>query len=162
MLRRREFIQRAAVAATLLGIPLSRAEALGQITVENPPMPSSDLYTSDPARYWAEMRRQWLLASDYINLNCGSVGCSPLPVLRAMIEHILTAEEFREPAYPWFGYDENDHLKRNRHEARRRSADERPGTRERIFALGRESGPVRRQDKQGKHTQTSSFGGRSC
>lgn len=111
MLRRREFIQRAAIAATLLGIPLSRAEALTQITVENPPMPPSDLYTSDPARYWAEMRRQWLLASDHVNLNCGSVGCSPLPVLRAMIEHILTAEEFREPAYPWFGYDENDRLK---------------------------------------------------
>jgi isopenicillin-N epimerase len=32
-------------------------------------------------------------------------------VLRAMIEHILSAEEFREPAYPWFGYDENERLK---------------------------------------------------
>lgn len=112
MLRRREFIQRAAVLATLLGVPLPRAEALDEIVVDNPPMPPSDLCASDPARYWAEMRRQWLLASDHVNLNCGSVGCTPLPVLRAMIEHILSAEEFREPAYPWFGYDENDHTKK--------------------------------------------------
>jgi isopenicillin-N epimerase len=111
MLRRREFIQRAAIAATLLGMPLAQAEALGEITVENPPMPPSSLFASDPARYWGEMRRQWLLASDRVNLNCGSVGCTPLPVLRAMIEHILSAEEYREAAYPWFGYDENDHIK---------------------------------------------------
>ncbi len=111
MLRRREFIQRAAIAATLLDMPLARAEALGEITVENPPMPPSDLFTTDPARYWGEMRRQWLLASDRVNLNCGSVGCTPLPVLRAMIEHILSAEEYREAPYPWFGYDENDHIK---------------------------------------------------
>lgn len=112
MLRRREFIQRAAITATLLGMPLARAEkVLGEIVVDNPPMPPSDLFAADPARYWAEMRRQWLLASDRVNLNCGSVGCVPLPILRAMIEHILSAEEFREAAYPWFGYDENDHLK---------------------------------------------------
>jgi isopenicillin-N epimerase len=112
MLRRREFIQRTAILATLLNVSLPRAEALNEIVVDNPPMPPSDLYTSDPARYWAEMRRQWLLASDHVNLNCGSVGCTPLPVLRAMIEHILSAEEYREPAYPWFGYDENDHIKK--------------------------------------------------
>lgn len=112
MLRRREFIQRAAVAATLLGMPLARAEKiLGQITVENPPMPPADLFVSDQERYWAQMRRQWLLASDHVNLNCGSVGCVPLPVLRAMIEHILQGEEFREAPYPWFGYDENERLK---------------------------------------------------
>ncbi|MGH9728542.1 MAG: aminotransferase class V-fold PLP-dependent enzyme [Candidatus Acidiferrales bacterium] len=111
MLRRREFIQRAAVAAALLGVPITRAEqAFAQTTVENPPLPSSDLFSTDPARYWAELRRQWLLASDRVDLNCGSVGCTPLPVLRAMIDHILSAEEFREPAYPWFGYDENEHL----------------------------------------------------
>jgi len=68
------------------------------------------LLESDPERYWAELRRQWLLAEDHMNLNCGSVGCSPLPVLRAMIDHILYAEEYREPAYPWFGYEENSRL----------------------------------------------------
>ena len=56
------------------------------------------------------MRRQWLLAPERINLNCGSIGCTPLPVLRATIEHMLAAEEFREPAYPWFGYEENTRI----------------------------------------------------
>src|SRR5713101_6196247 len=109
MLDRREFFQRSAVAAALFGLPLARAEeAFGQ---EAPRLPARELYTTDPDRYWAELRRQWLLAADRINLNCGSVGCTPLPVLRAMIDHLLSAEEFREPAYPWFGYEENTRLR---------------------------------------------------
>lgn len=108
MLHRREFIRRAAVAATLLGVPVARAEQV--LCDPAPPLPSKDLLTTDPPRYWTELRRQWLLASDHINLNCGSVGCTPLPVLRVMIDHILSAEEFREPAYPWFGYEENTRL----------------------------------------------------
>ncbi|MBI3668179.1 MAG: aminotransferase class V-fold PLP-dependent enzyme [Acidobacteria bacterium] len=109
MLRRREFIRRAAVAAALLGLPLARAE---QLFAQDPPaLPPRDLYGTDPDRYWAELRRQWLLAADRINLNCGSVGCTPLPVLRAMIDHLLSAEEFREAPYPWFGYEENTRLR---------------------------------------------------
>ncbi len=108
MLHRREFIRRAAVAATLLGVPVARAEQI--LSEQAPPLPAKDLLSSDPARYWSALRRQWLLASDRINLNCGSVGCTPLPILRAMIDHVLYAEEFRETPYPWFGYDENPHL----------------------------------------------------
>lgn len=109
MLRRREFMQRAAIGAALLGIPLARAEQF--LAQEAPPLPPRELYATDPERYWAELRRQWLLAEDRINLNCGSVGCTPLPVLRAMIEHILSAEEFREAPFPWFGYEENTRLR---------------------------------------------------
>jgi isopenicillin-N epimerase len=108
MLQRREFIRRAAVAATLFGLPLARAEQI--FARQGPPLPPATLLESDPERYWAELRRQWLLAADHINLNCGSVGCTPLPVLRAMIDHTLYAEEYREPAYPWFGYEENTRL----------------------------------------------------
>src|SRR5438445_370000 len=109
MLDRREFAQRSAVAAALFGIPLLAAErAFGQ---EAPRLPADKLYGSDPQRYWAELRRQWLPASEHINLNCGSVGCTPLPVLRATIDHLLSAEAFREPAYPWFGYEENRRLR---------------------------------------------------
>lgn len=74
MLRRREFIQRAAVAAALFGIPLARAEQLFSQAAS--PLPPRELYATDPERYWAELRRQWLLAADRINLNCGSVGCT--------------------------------------------------------------------------------------
>lgn len=114
MLPRREFIRRAAVAATLLGVPLARAEQF--LSGQSAPLPPRALLSSDPNRYWAELRRQWLLAPDHINLNCGSVGCVPLPVLRAMIDHILYVEEFREPEYPWFGYEESPRL-REVHEA---------------------------------------------
>ncbi len=108
-LRRREFLQRAAVAAAVFGLPLARAEQL--FAQEAPAMPLRSLYEQDPERYWGLLRRQWLLAADRINLNCGSVGCTPLPVLRAMIDHLLSAEEFREAAYPWFGYEENTRLR---------------------------------------------------
>src|SRR5262249_55412943 len=109
MLDRREFCQRGAVAAALFGLPLARAEEV--FGPEAPRLPAGTLYATDPDRYWAELRRQWLLAADRINLNCGSVGCTPLPVLRAMIDHLLSAEAFREPGYPWFGYEENRHLR---------------------------------------------------
>src|SRR6516164_8512489 len=106
---RREFLQRSAVAAAMLGIPLARAEAA--FGPEAPRLPAAGLFASDPERYWAELRRQWLLAADHINLNCGSVGCTPLPVLRAMVDHLLAAESFREPDYPWFGYEESPRLR---------------------------------------------------
>jgi selenocysteine lyase/cysteine desulfurase len=109
MLDRREFFQRTAVASAVFGLPLAQAEELfGQ---ETPRLPPRDLYATDSERYWAELRRQWLLAADRINLNCGSVGCTPLPVLRAMIDHLLSSEAFREPGYPWFGYEENPRLR---------------------------------------------------
>jgi isopenicillin-N epimerase len=106
---RREFFQRAAVGAAFFGVPLASAERV--FGEEAPPLPPPQLRVTDPDRYWAELRRQWLLAPDHINLNCGSVGCSPLPVLNAVIDHLLAAEAFREPAYPWFGYEENARLR---------------------------------------------------
>jgi selenocysteine lyase/cysteine desulfurase len=106
---RREFLRRAAVGAAAFGLPQARAQrVLGR---EAPPLPPHGLLATDPDRYWAELRRQWLLAPDHVNLNCGSVGCSPLPVLNAVIDHLLAAEAFREPAYPWFGYEENPRLR---------------------------------------------------
>lgn len=93
----------------LLGLPLAQAEAV--FAQDAPAMPNKALLDSDPDRYWAQLRRQWLLAADRVNLNCGSVGCTPLPVLRAMIDHILDAETYREAPYPWFGYEENTRLR---------------------------------------------------
>src|SRR5437870_5564496 len=106
---RRVFLQRAAAGAAAFGLPLAFAErAFGR---EAPALPPAKLFSADPNRYWAELRRQWLLAADHVNLNCGSVGCTPLPVLNAMIDHLLCAEAFREPGYPWFGYEEGPRLR---------------------------------------------------
>src|SRR5438309_1385829 len=112
MLGRRQFTQRAADGAALFGLPLPVAERV--FGAEAEPMPSLTLLEKDPDRFWAELRRQWLLAADRINLNCGSVGCTPVPVLRAMIDHLLAVESFREPEYPWFGYEENALLRKLR------------------------------------------------
>jgi isopenicillin-N epimerase len=106
---RRELFQRAAVGAAFFGLSPARAERA--FAHEAPGLPPPTLLDTNPDRYWADLRRQWLLAPDHINLNCGSVGCSPLPVLNAVIDHLLSAEEFREPAYPWFGYEENPKLR---------------------------------------------------
>jgi selenocysteine lyase/cysteine desulfurase len=104
MLNRRGFLKHAGVGTALLGLPPSAGE---QVFGEEPrPLPSDQLFAADQAQYWTELRRQWLLAPDRINLNCGSLGCSPLPVLRAVIDHLLSAESYREPGYPWFGYEE--------------------------------------------------------
>src|SRR5262245_19880481 len=106
---RRELFRRAAVGAALFGLPAAWTERA--FAAEAPRVPPSTLLDTDPERYWAELRRQWLLAPDHVNLNCGSVGCSPLPVLNAVIDHLISAEAFREPAYPWFGYEENPRLR---------------------------------------------------
>src|SRR5437867_1272870 len=105
MPNRRQFLQRAAVGAAAFGLPLARAESA--FGAEAPRLPALELFATDPDRFWAELRRQWLLAADHINLNCGSAGCTPLPVLRAMIDHLFASEAFRDPGYPWFGYEEN-------------------------------------------------------
>jgi isopenicillin-N epimerase len=108
MLERREFLQRAAAAAALIGLPLPQLEK--QFCQQAPPLPSSDLYQTNEEAYWAQLRPQWLLAKGRIDLNCGSVGCTPLPVLHAMIDNVLHDEEFVDPYYPWFGYEENPPL----------------------------------------------------
>lgn len=94
---------------TLLGLPLD--QALEAFSGEGVALPAESLFAAAPERYWAELRRQWLLAEDRVNLNCGSLGCSPLPVLRATIEHLLAAERYDAPDYPWFGYEEKPVLR---------------------------------------------------
>lgn len=111
MFERREFLRRSAVAAAVFGLPRAKAEQYFDSDTAGPAMPPRELLDTDAERYWAELRRQWLLAADRVNLNCGSVGCTPLPVLRAMIDHILYAESYREQPYPWFGYEENTRLR---------------------------------------------------
>ena len=114
MIQRRDFLSgsaRGAVAAALFGLPAAKAEQYFGQEGAGPALPARALLDTDPERYWAELRRQWLLAADRVNLNCGSVGCSPLPVLRATIDHILSAESYREGPYPWFGYEENTRLR---------------------------------------------------
>lgn len=113
MALRREFLQYAAFAAATAGVSVARA-AEAFAADADPAMPARALLDTDAERYWAELRRQWLLAPDRANLNCGMLGCTPLPVLRAMIEHLRASESFREEDLPRFGFEENVHLQRVR------------------------------------------------
>ncbi len=69
-MQRRDFLRSAAIAAAAFGIPVARAEQA--FSMDAPSLPSDNLFLSDPEKYWTELRRQWLLAPDRINLNCGS------------------------------------------------------------------------------------------
>src|SRR5262249_484180 len=91
------------------GLPLARAERV--VGEEPPPLPRPQLLDSDPDRYWAELRRQWLLAPDRINLNCGSGGCSPLPGLPAGLGPPLARRADRGPGYPRVGQEEKGRVR---------------------------------------------------
>jgi selenocysteine lyase/cysteine desulfurase len=121
MLDRREFLTRAALGA--LAAPAVARESIASPSPPAPaeiervmspdavPLPPQSLHDTDPEQYWAQLRHQWLLAPDRIHLNCGAMGCSPRPVLRALIAHILEAEAYRDSSYPWHGYEINDRLR---------------------------------------------------
>jgi isopenicillin-N epimerase len=112
MITRRDFVQSAALSAAYLGLPLHTAE---QVMADvPPPVPRRELLGQDPDSYWSQLRRQWLLTPGQINLNCGSVGCTPVPVLRATIDHLLSCERFQELGYPWFGYEEKSIIRQLR------------------------------------------------
>ena len=58
-------------------------------------------------RYWAELRKQFLIPADEIYLNNGTVGSSPAPVLRAVFEGYESTERLDETDpedYPIWGY----------------------------------------------------------
>jgi selenocysteine lyase/cysteine desulfurase len=70
-------------------------------------LPSTDLYTSDPNTYWAQIRQQFLIPDDEVYLNNGTVGSSPAPVLRAIFDAYSTTERMdqQDPEdYPIWGY----------------------------------------------------------
>jgi hypothetical protein len=80
MQSRRELFRRAAVGEVFVGLFPARADRALHDALR---LPQPELLDTDPDRYWAELRRQWLLAVDHVNLDCGPVGCSRLPVLNA-------------------------------------------------------------------------------
>jgi len=72
-----------------------------------PALPSRSLLDQNEDTFWAEMRRQFIIPEDEIYLNNGTVGSSPLPVLRAIFEGYNTTEKMdqQDPEdYPIWGY----------------------------------------------------------
>ena len=104
MLDRRHFLSTAAagVAASLA----FRGDLLAQIE-KAPPLPDRSLLDTNEDAFWAEMRRQFLIPEDEVYLNNGTVGSSPVPVLRAIFDGYTASEKLNEQEpedYPIWGY----------------------------------------------------------
>jgi isopenicillin-N epimerase len=104
VLDRRHFLATTTgVAATLA----FRNSLLAQIEKAPAHLPDPSLYRNNEDVYWAELRRQFLIPEDEVYLNNGTVGSSPAPVLRAIVDGYSTTEKMdqQDPEdYPIWGY----------------------------------------------------------
>jgi selenocysteine lyase/cysteine desulfurase len=107
MVDRRGFLSSfAGLAGTAGASSLTRAwPAL--LEQEAPKLPNSALYSSDEEAYWGELRKQFLIPRDEVYLNNGTVGSSPMPVLRAIFDGYNETEKMAQSDpedYPIWGY----------------------------------------------------------
>ena len=104
MLDRRRFLSTTAGVAAALAVPRA---LLAQLETIPPSLPEPPAQRKDVEKYWAEIRRQFLIPQDVVYLNNGTVGSSPAPVLRAVFESYTKSEKLDEQDpedYPIWGY----------------------------------------------------------
>jgi isopenicillin-N epimerase len=103
MVDRRHFLAAATGVATSFAFS---GNLLAQLE-KTPPLPDPSLLEKNEDGFWAEMRRQFLIPEDEVYLNNGTVGSSPVPVLRAIFDGYTTSEKMdqEDPEdYPLWGY----------------------------------------------------------
>jgi selenocysteine lyase/cysteine desulfurase len=91
-------------AASAFSFPPKWNEFLEQ---EPPKLPDSALYSANEEAYWTELRKQFLIPPDEVYLNNGTVGSSPMPVLRAVFDGYNDTERMAQSDpedYPIWGY----------------------------------------------------------
>ena len=88
-------------------IPAS-PEACNDILAQFPDkLPDRGLYDTNEEAYWTAVRKLFLIPEDEVYLNNGTVGSSPVPVLRAVFEGYRDAERLAQADpedYPIWGY----------------------------------------------------------
>lgn len=103
MLDRRSFLASATTAGVLAPMGVE-AVAAGLVPAA---MPTAGLYEKDEDAYWAQIRKQFLIPADVVNLNNGTVGSSPRPVLKAVFDSYELTEQMTQAGsedYPIWGY----------------------------------------------------------
>jgi isopenicillin-N epimerase len=106
MIDRRGFLSSFAGAAAATSA-LEIAPWRGLLEQAPPQLPDRALYDSNDEKYWAELRKQFLIPADEVYLNNGTVGSSPAPVLRAVFDGYNDSEKMAQSDpedYPIWGY----------------------------------------------------------
>jgi selenocysteine lyase/cysteine desulfurase len=104
VLDRRRFLSLGSGVAAALSLPRSLVAELEAVP---PGMPDAALHATAPDRYWAELRRKFLIPPGEIYLNNGTCGSSPAPVLQAVFDGYNTLEQMADADpedYPIWGY----------------------------------------------------------
>jgi isopenicillin-N epimerase len=107
MIDRRGFLSSfAGVAGTATALGMSR-DWPALFEQEAAKLPDSGLYDSNEEAYWTELRKQFVIPTDEVYLNNGTVGSSPMPVLRAIFDGYNETEKMAQSDpedYPIWGY----------------------------------------------------------
>src|SRR3984893_8790600 len=106
MIDRRGFLSSFAGAAAVTSA-LEIAPWRGLLKQAPSQLPDRALYDSNEEKYWAELRKQFLIPADEVHLNNGTVGSSPAPVLRAVFDGYNDSEKMAQSDpedYPIWGY----------------------------------------------------------
>ena len=102
---RRGFLSTFAAAAAATTLPL--AKIYDDAHRSQTAMPDASLYAKDEEAYWTALRKQFLIPEDEVYLNNGTVGSSPLPVLKAIVDCYHDTERMAQSDpedYPIWGY----------------------------------------------------------
>ena len=101
---RRGFLSSLRAVAATAALPITK---IYDDLAHQSPMPAAALYDKDEEAYWTAIRKQFLIPEDEVYLNNGTVGSSPMPVLKAIIDCYQDAERLAQndpEDYPIWGY----------------------------------------------------------
>jgi isopenicillin-N epimerase len=106
MFDRRGFLSAVSGIAATAALPIPKTYE-EQAHQDAPALPDAALYDKDEESYWAALRKQFLIPEDQVYLNNGTVGSSPMPVLRAVFDGYYQTEKMAQDDpedYPIWGY----------------------------------------------------------